>query len=253
MTGQRQKTMRRGRRGSSLNKATEGLRAAIISGQISGGAPVLEEEWAASLGMSRTPVREAIGRLVGEGLLVKKGRQVYVFQPSLSDLIEVYEVRLPLEKQAAVFAAAARTGDDIAVIRDNFGRLETADNSREWFEVHEQFHMGIFYASRRGKLTGLIRNLRMQSEPYVRLAVHADPQFRAASIRDHREMVDALVSGDVNLIENITDRHLNKTCDELRKLLDLTAGLDWVGTWGVGLRHRLEIPDTTFRAAGEAR
>ena len=66
------------------------------------------------LGMSRTPVRESIGRLVGEGLLVKRGRQVYVFQPSLADLIEVYEIRLVLEKQAAAFATTAVTDDDIA-------------------------------------------------------------------------------------------------------------------------------------------
>jgi DNA-binding GntR family transcriptional regulator len=234
MAGQRRDSMRSERRGSSLKNATESLRAAIISGEISGGMPILEEEWAARLGVSRTPVREAIGRLVGEGLLVKKARQAYVFQPSLSDLIEVYEVRLPLEKQAAIFAAAARTDDDIAVIRDNFARLEAADNSREWFDVHERFHMGIFQVSGRAKLASLIHNLRIQSEPYVRLAVHADPQFRAASIRDHREMVEALALGDEDLIEKITDRHLNTTCDELRRLLDLTTSMGWIGAWAPG-------------------
>jgi DNA-binding GntR family transcriptional regulator len=248
--------MRSEQRGSSLNKATEGLRAAIISGQISGGTPVLEEEWAARLSMSRTPVREAIGRLVGEGLLVKKGRQAYVFQPSLVDLIEVYEVRLPLEKQAATFAAASRTDADIAVIRDNFERLEAADNSREWFDAHERFHMGIFYISRRGKLSNLIENLRMQSEPYVRLAVHADPEFRAASIRDHREMVEALELGDADFIERITDRHLNTTCDELRRLLDLTTSMGWAGTWAFGLSaqpEKTQVGDASaaLRAYGE--
>jgi DNA-binding GntR family transcriptional regulator len=229
MAGQRRDGTRRERRGSSLKNATESLRAAIVSGEISSGMPILEEEWAARLGMSRTPVREAIGRLVGEGLLIKKARQAYVFQPSLSDLIEVYEVRIPLEKQAAVFATAARTDDDIALIRDSFARLEAADNPREWFDIHEEFHMGIFHVSGRPKLASLIQNLRMQSEPYVRLAVHADPQFRAASIRDHREMVEALALGNEELIERITDRHLNATCDELRRLLDLTANLGWVG------------------------
>ena len=217
--------MRRERRGAALIKATQGLRAAIISGEISGGAPVLEEEWAAKLCMSRTPVRDSIGRLVGEGLLVKKGRQAYVFQPSLSDLIEVYEIRLALEKQAAAFAAAAVTDDDITLMRANFEQLEVADGSREWFEIHEKFHMGLFGASRRAKLTSLIQNLRLQSEPYVRLAVHADPEFRAASIRDHREMVLLLTSRDADALEKIVDRHLNTTCDELRRLLALRVDL----------------------------
>jgi DNA-binding GntR family transcriptional regulator len=206
-------------------KATQGLRAAIISGEISAGEPILEEEWAVKLGMSRTPVRESIGRLVGDGLLVKKGRQVYVFQPSLSDLIEVYEIRLALEKQAAAFAAAAVTDDDITLMRANFEQLEAADGSREWFEIHEKFHMGLFDISRRAKLTSLIRNLRLQSEPYVRLAIHADPEFRAASIRDHREMVTLLTSRDADALEKIVDRHLNTTCDELRRLLALRIDL----------------------------
>jgi DNA-binding GntR family transcriptional regulator len=206
-------------------RATQGIRAAIISGEISGATPVLEEEWAARLGMSRTPVRESIGRLVGEGLLVKKGRQVYVFQPSLADLIEVYEIRLALEKQAAAFATAAVTDDDIVAVRGNLERLQAAHDSREWFEVHEKFHMSIFGISGRVKLTSLIRNLRLQSEPYVRLAVNADPEFRAASIRDHREMVVALSLRDSGAIDRIVDRHLNTTCDELRRLLALRVEL----------------------------
>jgi DNA-binding GntR family transcriptional regulator len=226
---------RRERCGASLIKATAGLRAAIISGEISGGVPVLEEEWAARLGMSRTPVRESIGRLVGEGLLVKRGRQVYVFQPSLADLIEVYEIRLVLEKQAAAFATAAVTDDDILVVRDNLGRLQAANDSREWFEVHEAFHLSIFRISGRAKLTSLIRNLRLQSEPYVRFAVNADPEFRAASIRDHQEMAAALADRDTDAMAKVVGRHLNATCDELRRLLALRVELGGVVVLTAGI------------------
>lgn len=178
--------------------------------------------------MSRTPVRESIGRLVGEGLLVKKGRQVYVFQPSLADLIEVYEIRLTLEKQATAFATTAVTDDDLREVRDNLERLQAAHDSREWFEVHEAFHLSIFRISGRAKLTSLIRNLRLQSEPYVRFAVNADPEFRAASIRDHQEMVTALAHRDADAIDKVVDRHLTATCDELRRLLALRAELGGV-------------------------
>jgi DNA-binding GntR family transcriptional regulator len=235
LTGVVEQEQRRERRGASLIKATQGLRAAIISGEISGGTPVLEEEWAARLGMSRTPVRESIGRLVGEGLLVKKGRQVYVFQPSLADLIEVYEIRLALEKQAATFAAAAVTDDELAEVRSNLERLQAAHDSREWFEVHEAFHLSIFRISGRAKLTSLIRNLRLQSEPYVRFAVNADPEFRAASIRDHQEMVAALARRDVAAIDRVVDRHLNATTDELRRLLALRVELGGVAALTAGM------------------
>lgn len=236
MAEQRQNEVRRERRGEALIKATRGLRAAIISGEMSGGAPVLEEEWAARLGMSRTPVRDAIGRLVGEGLLVKKGRQVYLFRPSLSDLIEVYEIRLALEKQAAAFATATVTDKDIALMRDNVDQLEAATDSPEWFEIHEKFHMGVFDLSGRTKLTSLIQNLRLQSEPYVRLAVHADPQFRAASIRDHQEIVNSLACRDADAIDKVVDRHLNTTCDELRRLLALRIDLGGIVALVAGTR-----------------
>ena len=90
------------RRGEASTTALVGLRAALAQGQLRGGDPVLEEEWANRLGVSRTPIRTAVGVLAAEGLLVKRGRQVYVFQPSLSDLIEVYEIRKALEEAGGV-------------------------------------------------------------------------------------------------------------------------------------------------------
>ena len=90
----------------------------------------------------------------------------------------------------------------------------------------------------------------------MRLAVHADPKFRAASIRDHREMVEALELGDADFIEKITDRHLNTTCDELRRLLDLTTNMGWPVPGHSDCRHSprgpsLAMPTGTLRAYSE--
>ena len=83
--------------------------------------------------------------------------------------------------------------------------------------------------------SSLIRNLRLQSEPYVRLAVNADPEFRAASIRDHQEMVAALSCRDADAIDKVVDRHLNTACDELRRLLALRVELGGVVAMTAGI------------------
>ena len=69
------------------------LRRAIRMGELQGGDVLREEEWSANLGISRTPLREAIAELVVEGLLRKEGRSVYVFRPSVEELFEIYDIR----------------------------------------------------------------------------------------------------------------------------------------------------------------
>jgi DNA-binding GntR family transcriptional regulator len=127
------------------------------------------------------------------------------------------------------------TDDELAEVRGNLERLQAAHDSREWFEVHEAFHLSIFRISGRAKLTSLIRNLRLQSEPYVRFAVNAAPEFRAASIRDHQEMVAALARRDAAAIDRVVDRHLNATTDELRRLLALRVELGGVVALTAGM------------------
>lgn len=207
------------RSGTAIATAVTGLRAAVFEGTLRPGEPVREEEWAANLGTSRTPIREAIARLAAEGLLVKRGRQAFVFQPSLPDLIEVYEIRLPLELLATSLATRLATPASITKQTKRLSALRNADDFREWFSAHERFHMGIFEMSGRSRLVDLIRSLRMQSEPYVRLAAHADAKFRARSMHDHRAMVTALRRRDEAAMQRVVEDHLNATCDELRRLL----------------------------------
>jgi DNA-binding GntR family transcriptional regulator len=119
---------------------------------------------------------------------------------------------------AARGVSAALTDDDIGLVNERSEELEAAGDSPDWCEIHEKF-TGHLQHKRKRKLTSLIRNRRLQSEPYVRLAVYSDPQFRAASIRDHRELLRAVSIRDVNVDEKIIDRHLNATCNEVRRLL----------------------------------
>ncbi len=212
------------RRGEASAAALAGLRIALAQGQLRPGEPVIEEEWAERLGVSRTPIRAAIGVLAAEGMLVKRGRQVHVFRPSLADLLEVYEIRRELEGLAASLALQLGPADLARAMDDHFAQLRSAEGTPEWFGHHEQFHMTIIDSCGNSRLSEMIRALRLQSEPYVRYAVNADPRFRTRAMSDHRKMVAAIRKGEAAELRALVERHLKGTVDEVNRLLALTDG-----------------------------
>src|SRR3954466_7612889 len=106
----------------------ESLRDAISDGRIAGGERVREEEVARNLGVSRTPVREALQRLQQRGILILgPGRGLVVAQLSHEQVVELYAMREILEGSAARFAAMHATADEIATLYQLQEQLRTAD------------------------------------------------------------------------------------------------------------------------------
>jgi DNA-binding GntR family transcriptional regulator len=199
-----------------------GLRTALMQGLLRPGDPVVEDDWADRLQVSRTPIRAAISVLATEGLLVKRGRQVYVFRPSLDDLIEVYEIRRALEGLAASLAADTISQDGLAHLEKQLSEMNRTHGTAEWFAAHERFHMGIFEGSGRKRLVDMIKVLRGQSEPYVRYAVHADRKFQANAMKDHRQMLATMKRRDSAMMDTLVERHLNATVNLLMGLLAIS-------------------------------
>jgi DNA-binding GntR family transcriptional regulator len=118
------------------------LREEILTGRLQGGEPVREQDVAERLGVSRTPVREAVGRLVAEGLLLKDGnRTAHVFRPSLEELLEIYEIRTPLESLAARLACESSEDGFLAELRAAGEALTSARPGLDWSAKHEEFHL----------------------------------------------------------------------------------------------------------------
>lgn len=206
---------------------TERLRQLIASAVLRPGDLVREGEVATRLGVSRTPVREAIARLVAEGLITKEGnRTAKVFYPSLQEIVEIYEIRMPLEILAARVAATRVDEAFSAHLNLLLDRVLTSDG--RWIANHEEFHTAIFAQSGRAVLTDLLRSLRARSEPYIRLAVHADPKLQEQSKLDHVAISQALVEGDPQRVERLVRRHLNRTLGRLETLLS-EDGSGWSG------------------------
>ena len=203
--------------------ATSQLRRAIRTGDLEGGEVLREEEWSARLGVSRTPLREAIAELCMEGLLRKDGRSVYVFRPSLSELFEIYDIREQLEALAAQRAIINVQPEVIERLQSLLNEVTISKVSDEWSATHEAFHMCITEASEMPRLVNLVASLRSQSEPYVRMATSFDPDFRARAAQQHQEIYELFASGDQAGIGKLISAHLRATRLQVEKMVSIAG------------------------------
>lgn len=209
-----------GRGSNAAQQVAARLREEIFTGQLHGGSPLPEHELADRLGVSRTPVREAVGSLVAEGLLVKDGnRTAHVFRPSLAELLEIYEIRIPLESLAARLACEAADPRFLADLEAARRELDDAAPGIDWSIKHEQFHQLVDRQSGRPRLASLVRTLRVQSEPYVRFAMASDNRFRQQAQHDDSAIVRLVRDRNGKGMERLIKNHLESTSKQVSTLL----------------------------------
>lgn len=204
--------------------ATEQLRQEIISGNLSPGAPLLLQEISESLGMSITPVREALGRLSVEGFVeVGKSRAARVALLQVEELEDVYSMRLLLEVNA--IRAAVPRMDDAAFERigaaleqyRKMSELEMVDAARE---AHQAFHFAIYQASGSNWSMRLIEPLWNNSERYQRIAraFRGSPSER---VREHSEILEACEAKDSDQAAHLLGEHLRHSIKLVRNVLEV--------------------------------
>ena len=165
----------------------EALRDEIRTGEIEPGSRLRQADVAQRFQVSTTPVREAFAALEREGLLVSSPhRGVVVFKPTVEDLKETYEIRIPLEALATEKAAENMTDDDLAAIKRLLDRMaDAADDRKRYSKLNLEFHSAIYRVARRPKLEKLIMELRESSAAYLRLYA-ANPRTGARPSRSIR-------------------------------------------------------------------
>ena len=144
----------------------ETLREAIISGILKPGERLMEIQLADELGVSRTPIREAIRKMELEGFLVMVPRRgTYVADLSIKDINEVFEIRTALDVLAAGLAAERITEEEIEELERllvYIGEMIEEKNYEKIIETDGEFHDVLYKASRNDRLIGIINNLREQ-------------------------------------------------------------------------------------------
>ncbi len=142
-------------------RAYQGIRRAILTGMLKGGDHLREEPLAQMTGTSRTPVREALRRLVAEGLATADNRHRYVTDFSYEEVVIVFDVRARLEGYAAGVAAQRITADEIETLNglvariDEIGTERSNEAAHAFVDFNTEFHSTIARAARSKQLLSL--------------------------------------------------------------------------------------------------
>lgn len=188
------------------------LRKSLIDGVFPPGTVLLETVISASRGVSRTPVREALGRLEQDGFLerTKRGYRVRVATPE--DVLEIYEIRIALEAAAAASAAHQRTELDLARLRHLNSGLGDIDDPAEVAKSNSLFHEALWHSSHNRALANLLDRTVAQ----IRLIDRAPMASREnlSETRDeHDQIVLAIESRDSEAARAAVTGHLGRTRD----------------------------------------
>lgn len=189
----------------------ENLRTAILEGDLKAGQRLMEVQLAEQLGVSRTPIREAIRKLELEGLVVMLPRKgAYVANMSFKDLIDVLEIRSSLEGLAASLAAERLREEDISDLERVAKEFEKSVREADIDNVLKkdvEFHEKIFLMANNKKLYQLITSLWEQVHRF-RVTYVSNYDASLSLVDEHNRILEAIKSGDCELAKKYATEHI---------------------------------------------
>lgn len=200
------------------DRAYDTLLDEIQSGVLAPGAVLGEVEQATRLGVSRTPLREALGRLASDGLVAQQSPRVTVVTDvDADDIRELFAVRRALEEAAARLAAERGDVVEFAAIAGEFSAASVHGPALDdYYELIARFDRALDAAVANDYLTSALRTVRTHLVRVRRLA-RDNPDRLAASVSEHRLIASALAARDAELAAHATHIHLHNA---LTSILD---------------------------------
>lgn len=192
----------------------ETLRDAVRRGILQPGERLMEIQLAEDLGVSRTPVREAIRKLEMEGYVIMMPRRgTYVADLSIRDINEVFEIRTSLESLASGLAAERINDDELEKLQRllvEIGAYIKSGDMESIVRTDTEFHDLLYQASRNSRLVGIISNLREQLTRF-RTTSMSFPGRLKATLEEHRKIVEAIAQGDEKAARKAAEHHMEKS------------------------------------------
>jgi DNA-binding GntR family transcriptional regulator len=186
----------------------ESLREAIILGRLKPGERLMEIQLAEEMGVSRTPVREAIRKLELEGFVVMVPRKgAYVAGVSIKDIADVFEVRSALEGLAAGLASERITEEEMEELEKAILQISGEEDILTVVKGDSLFHEIIYKASRNQRLTQIITHLQEQINRF-RLTSLSVPGRLKIAVGEHKKIVEAITSRNVDLANRLASEHM---------------------------------------------
>jgi len=208
------------------DRAYTALKDTIVSLNVyeqSGEVRLDERQLASDLGISRTPVREAMAQLEREGFVRSVPRRgIYVVRKSKREVIEMITAWAALESMAARLITTNATTDEIGSLRAMFATFENGEaraHLDEYSEVNIEFHQAIIRMSRNGVLIDLAANLFMHMR-MIRRKTIGEKDRVDRSIRDHMNIIEALEARATERAEDLVRNHALGLADHVARFAD---------------------------------
>ena len=189
------------------------VRELILSGELEPGAVINQATLAREIGISTTPLREALKRLKQQGLVeLDAHRDARVARLDAEEARDLLEVRRSLDPLAAFLAADRRTKQDVAEMRASLEGLEAlpSNPTMEQLVAHRRFHAAIYRASHNALLVETLDGLWDTADRYRRhgLQVERSAEERALKAQEHTLLFEAIVEGDGATAEEVMRAHI---------------------------------------------
>jgi len=194
----------------------------IQSGVLQPGTVLAEVEQSTRLGVSRTPLREAMGRLAADGLVAQQSPRVTVVTDiDAGDIRELFEVRRALEESAARLSAERGDAAAFGALADEFARIDPTGAADAYYALISRFDEAVDAAVANDYLTSALRTVRTHLVRVRRLA-RDNPQRLRVSVDEHRLIASAIAAGDAELAAHATHVHLHNALTSILDSLEAT-------------------------------
>ncbi|MBQ8734310.1 MAG: GntR family transcriptional regulator [Anaerotignum sp.] len=199
------------------------LRDAILTGKLVPGERLMENQLAEKLGVSRTPVREALRMLELENLVElvpRKGAQV--LDMSEKDIVNILEVRSALEGLATSVACTKMSKEDLQQLKNmevDFEKAVAENDVEHFVDIDEDFHDLIFAATENDKLINIFRNLRIQLYRYRMAQAKNNETSMSTIVAHHRSIIRAIENHDTEEGASIAQGHIKYQTESILRFV----------------------------------
>lgn len=186
----------------------DSLRRAILRGDLSGGARLIQADLAATLSVSTTPVREALRDLATEGLItLDRHRGGVVRELNWQEMEEIRLIRQQLEPLAVRLVVERLTDEELAEAERLSQRMAKERDLGDWVELNTQFHLVFHRSTGVGRLTSILKGFEESSAVYVAQAQRWHPEIRRRANDEHQALIDAFRARDERRAASVMRGH----------------------------------------------
>lgn len=202
---------------SLADQVYEKLESDIITGVYPRGEILTELKLVEQLGVSRTPIREAMRRLEQERLIKDTGKGSVVLGITVEDLIDIMEIRERIEGFAAYHATKNITPEEleelqqISELQEFYYTKQDVENLRK---MDDRFHITLYEVSKRNVVTDTLRPLHRKTQRYRKLSLSTD-QRSANSLQEHKGILEAIAAGDAELASQRIAQHIKNAKEHM--------------------------------------